>query len=184
MTAPTPTVLNFKRLSVRYDAGEDRLRIDAVDDTGAACGFWLTRRLASAWLKAMADWLQKTSPAAAAVPEPVRQQAVAMENAVIVGRRARDVAPMVPPQPLAGLIASIDLNRRGAQWSMVFKTAASAAQPSPAQGQLSCDAGTVHQVAQALVHQMQTAQWAEPIDLGWLAPAVASQAAVPGTLLN
>lgn len=184
MNETATQTVQFTRLSVRYDAGQDRLRVDAVDPTGATCALWLTRRLAGGLLPALANWLEKASPAAAAVPQAVREQAVALESAVIAGRRARDPAPAVPPQAVPRLVTTIDLSRQGPRWSLVFKADADALHAQPLQGQLNCDSGTVHSLVQGLVQQVKKAQWNDALALGWLAEGAEPPKPAPGTLLN
>jgi hypothetical protein len=184
VTESTLATVQFQRVSVRYDANQDRLRVDAVDGSGAICALWITRRLAAAWVGALADWLKKASPTAAAVPAAVQEQAVAMESAVIVSRREREVTPAVPASAAPRLVSAIDLSRRNGLWSMVFKSETDAANPLPLQGLLKCDSATVHQLAQALVRQVQAAQWTQPLTLGWLADGGKPAPAAPGTLLN
>ena len=54
----------------------------------------------------------------------------------------------------ARLVAEIDLNRRGAQWSMLFKVPAEEGQERALHAELACDAATVHHLAQALAKQL------------------------------
>ncbi len=110
------TMHQIIKLTPSYDRVEDRLQMLVQTKAGAVLAFWLTQRLASQVVLAMAKWLEdEVKGMSAGRNDP---QLHAFEQGAAMARH--QVQPPVSPQlaKACGLVDRVDLSRNGQRYML------------------------------------------------------------------
>ncbi len=113
------------RLTVSYDAREDRLRFTAIDHDNFPLVLWLTRRLADRMVGALVSALDKTvekevTQAARAAPAATAVPAAQLWQQTEADLRMKKSRPVVAPTDISeeGLIESVRLRVRDKRYQL------------------------------------------------------------------
>jgi hypothetical protein len=166
------------KLSQAYDGVEDRILLLSEDDQGSICRLWLTQRMTNKVVAALVKWLGEQS--ASQLPQIPADTAQTWNQAAAVSQfiPSAPVNVSSTPPPLAavapsaseGLVKSIDVQRSGESYMLIFHlgtepTLASAFSPVELRQWLS------------ILHGLyQTAGWSMDIWPIWMANPIATAA--------
>ena len=165
--------LNISRLSLSYDAPEDRFRLAVGDSGGRTLGLWLTRRLTMGVVAMMRGCLEGNSAVARRTLPNFRASVMAIEHVALSARRTGEDGPPVRVQEPGIVVTGVDLRRKGRGYVLVFF----AAEQELAVMRL--DNRMLHRFAGTLARKMQDAGWTTGFDPDWLGEKAAA-AAGPG----
>lgn len=154
--------MNISRLSLTYDAPEDRLRMGVGDSGGRTLGLCLTRRLTMGVVAMMRSCLEESSAVAGRTLPNLRGRVMAIEHDALSARRRGEDGPPVQVQEPGIVVTGVNLRRKGRGYVMFFL----AAEQELAVMRL--DQRILHRFAGALVAKMQEAGWTTGFDPDWL----------------
>lgn len=173
------------KLSQAYDGVEDRILLLSEDAQGAICRLWLTQRMTNKVILALFKWLgEQSASQLPQVPPTTAQtwnQAAALSQfipsePVEVAVTSPSSAPpgAVPLIEAEGLVRSVDVQRSGEDYMLVFHLGSEATLSSP------FTAVELRQWLSILHGLYQTAGWAMEAWPSWMENPIAT--AVPGSV--
>jgi hypothetical protein len=151
------------RVTIEFDAREDRIRLTGQLNDGEAVRLWLTRRMAILFLPRLLEGLEQEVPSSVAAEaiQEFRQQGA------IAALRAEPQAPVrAGPEAREWLVTTVDVSRQRNQVKLVFKG------DDPGDSvSLTLQPGPMRQWLGAILSQFQLGQWPTDIWPAWMLEA-------------
>jgi len=156
-------VLNISRLSLSYDAAEDRFRLAACDAGGRTLGLWLTRRLTMGVVTMMRGCLEASSAVARQTLPNLRARVMAIEHIALSEWRTGEDGPPVRAQEPGIVVTGANLRRKGRGYVLVFFGG------EQELAVMRLNDRMLHRLAGTLARKMEDAGWTTGFDPDWVA---------------
>lgn len=154
--------INISRLSLGYDAKEDRLRLAVGDSEGRTLGLWLTRRLTMGLVSMMRTCLEGDSPVAGRTLPSLKRSVMAIEHSDLSRPPKGEDTPPVQAQEPGRIVTGVNLRHKGRGYLLVFL------HTEEELAVMRLDRRMMHRFAGTLVQMMQDGGWVAGFDPDWL----------------